>query len=72
MELDIAWPARRIGIEVDGFGSHADRRAMDVDHRKQNAVVLRGWRLLRVGWDRIATDADGFIDEVAALLRVPM
>lgn len=72
VELDIAWPDRKVGIEVDGYGSHADRRAMDLDHRKQNAVVLQGWQLLRVGWDRIAQDPDGFAAEVAALLSEPM
>lgn len=72
VKLDIAWPAQKVGIEVDGFGSHADRRAMDLDHRKQNAVILRGWRLLRVGWDRIAQDPEGFVEEVAALLSGSM
>lgn len=71
VELDIAWPERHVAIEVDGYGYHAGRRAMDVDHRKQNAVIVLGWRVLRVGWDRISTDPAGFIREVAALLTTP-
>lgn len=68
VELDIAWPGLKVAVEVDGFGYHAARRAMDNDHRKQNALLVEGWRILRVTWDRIARDPEGFVAEVSALL----
>lgn len=72
VELDIAWPELKVGIEVDGYGAHSSRTAMDKDHRKQNALVLQGWRILRVSWDRILQAPEGFVQEVAALLVAAM
>lgn len=68
VHVDIAWPDRRVGVEVDGYGAHAGREAMDKDHRKQNALVREGWTILRVSWDRLATDPAGFAAEVSAVL----
>lgn len=70
--IDIAWPSRKVGVEVDGYGGHASRAAMDKDHRKQNALILEGWTILRVGWDRLAADRKGFAAEVAAVLATAM
>lgn len=70
--VDIAWPELQIGIEVDGYGSHSSRRAMDNDHRKQNALVRQGWQILRVSWDRVVSDPDGFVAEVTVLLRASL
>lgn len=66
--VDIAWPEVKVAIEVDGYGYHSSRSAMDRDHRKQNALVLQGWKVLRISWDRVHRDPDGFVAEIAALL----
>jgi hypothetical protein len=68
LHLDIAWPALRCGIEVDGMGYHSARDHLDRDQRRHNALVLAGWRVLRVGWYRVEADAAAFIREVRALL----
>lgn len=72
VRVDIAWPEQKVGVEVDGYGGHAGREAMDKDHRKQNALILEGWTILRVGWDRLAADREGFASEVAAVLATAM
>jgi hypothetical protein len=53
-----------VGIEVDGFGTHSDRQALDLDQRKHNAYVLAGWVVLRIGWTRMERDWEGFVAEL--------
>ncbi|MGH9281960.1 MAG: hypothetical protein ACRD0S_03375 [Acidimicrobiales bacterium] len=46
--LDFAWPAARVGIEVDGWAVHRERHVWDRDHDKINAYLEAGWRVLFV------------------------
>ena len=68
LHVDIGWPQSHVGLEVDGRAWHSDRRAFDRDQRRHNALVLAGWRILRVGWDRIEGEPDGLIAELRGLL----
>lgn len=45
--VDLAYPAVRLGIEVDGFAFHRDRTAFDADRVRQNDFVRAGWSMLR-------------------------
>ncbi len=58
-----------VAIEVDGFGAHASRRGLDLDQRKHNAYALAGWVVLRIGWDRLREDWDGFVAELRHAIR---
>ena len=55
-----------VAIEVDGFGSHASQRGLDLDQRKHNAYALAGWTVLRIGWARLTRDWVGFLAELRA------
>lgn len=46
--LDFAWPALRVGVEVDGWDVHREREVWDHDHDKVNAYLEAGWRVLFV------------------------
>ena len=59
-----------VGIEVDGFGAHASRQALDLDQRKHNAYLLAGWTVLRIGWERYGQDRDGFLGELLRAITV--
>ena len=61
---DLTLRGLRIAVEVDGFGAHASRRGLDLDQRKHNAYSLAGWTVLRIGWDRLRDDWDGFVAEL--------
>jgi hypothetical protein len=37
-------------IELDGWSAHGTRPAFHADRRRQNALVLAGWTLLRFTW----------------------
>jgi very-short-patch-repair endonuclease len=48
--LDFAYPAIRLGIEVDGYEVHGTPRAMTADHERQRRLVAAGWTMIRFTW----------------------
>ena len=47
-ELDYAYPAPRIALEVDGYGVHLrSRETFEHDRVRQNELEIAGWRVLR-------------------------
>jgi very-short-patch-repair endonuclease len=65
-ELDFAFPARRVAIEVDGWAWHSDAGTFRRDRRRQNAVVLAGWTVLRFTWHDLTHSPDQVIAEIIA------
>nr|WP_255426548.1 DUF559 domain-containing protein [Pseudonocardia sp. C8] len=49
-EIDIAFPAERVAIELDGWAWHTDPERFTADRAKGNALVAAGWTLLRFTW----------------------
>lgn len=48
--LDIAFPAKRVAIEIDGWAFHSDQEAFQRDRARQNWLMLQGWQVLRFTW----------------------
>ena len=47
-ELDYAYPAVRVALEVDGYGVHLrSRETFEYDRDRQNELEIAGWRVLR-------------------------
>ena len=46
-EVDLAYPDRRIAIEIDGFRWHSSPARKRADEQRQNQLVLAGWTVLR-------------------------
>ena len=63
--IDLAFPAQKVAIEVDGWAWHADVDRFRNDRRKQNALVRAGWDPLRFTWH----DLDGRPAAVLAEVR---
>jgi len=64
VELDVAWPDRRIALELEG-GDHVDRAAVhDRDTGRQNALVLAGWLVLRTTYRRWLRHSDAVRGEI--------
>jgi hypothetical protein len=63
-QVDMAWPDQRVIVEFDGE-VHRERRVFVNDLRRQNGIVLSGWRILRftsadvLGRQRPTLDAIG-------------
>ena len=53
--VDLAFPAQKVAVEVDGWAWHVDPERFRNDRRKQNALVRDGWDPLRFTWH----DLDG-------------
>jgi len=57
-EVDFAYPAVKLAIEVDGFGVHGTPRAMSKDFVRQNGLVPYGWRVLRFTWRQVVREPE--------------
>jgi very-short-patch-repair endonuclease len=68
VEIDLALPAARVAVEVDGPG-HRLTKQKAIDRRKEDFLMSRGWRVIRVGNEEVRTALEGcdaFITAVAA------
>lgn len=66
--LDIAFADRRVLVEVDGWAFHRDLRAFLRDARRQNALMLDGWVVIRTNWFELRDDPDAFLRNVREAL----
>ena len=65
---DFAYPAAKVLIELDGFGSHSDESAFQRDRTKQNRAVLLGWTVLRYTWQDVMERPGAIAAEIRAVL----
>lgn len=68
--IDVAFVARRLAVEVDGWAWHSDVDRFAQDRRRQNALVLAGWTVLRFTWHDLMSRPQAVIAEIRAALRV--
>jgi hypothetical protein len=47
MEVDAAWPAARLAVELDGWDAHHTRQAFQRDRTRSNDLQAEGWTVLR-------------------------
>ncbi|GLZ48800.1 hypothetical protein Acsp06_49850 [Actinomycetospora sp. NBRC 106375] len=66
--LDLAFPAARVLVEIDGWAYHRDLPAFRRDIARQNALVLAGWTVLRVTWHDLEVDPDAVLATVTAAI----
>ncbi len=45
-------------VEADSFEFHRRRKALTRDCVRYNALVLRGWTVLRFSWEQVMFDHD--------------
>jgi very-short-patch-repair endonuclease len=64
--LDLAFPAARVVVEIDGWAYHRDLPEFRRDHARQNALVLAGWTVLRVDWHALEADPDAVLATIRA------
>jgi very-short-patch-repair endonuclease len=66
--IDIAFPALKIAIEIDGWAFHRTKERRDRDNRKRNLLAKAGWTVLTFTWEDIADHPDYFLGEVCSVL----
>jgi very-short-patch-repair endonuclease len=63
-EIDCRWRRERLIAELDGGGAHGTRAAFERDR----ALVVAGWRVVRVTWRQLHDDPAALAVEFRALL----
>jgi very-short-patch-repair endonuclease len=71
--LDLACSEYRVLVEIDGWAYHRGLRAFLRDARRQNALVLEGWVVIRTNWYELHEAPEVFVanvrDELASRAR---
>jgi very-short-patch-repair endonuclease len=68
---DVLFRTERLIVEFDGFAAHSTREAFVRDRRRQNDLVVAGYRVLRITWDDVMRHSDRVIRQIRAMLRTP-
>ncbi len=68
-EADVLWRARRLVVEVDGRDVHITRRAFDCDRRRDQRLMLLGWRVVRFTWRQVIYEPATVAATLRGLLR---
>jgi very-short-patch-repair endonuclease len=68
-ELDAMWEDARLVVELDGYATHGTRRAFEADRARDRALQVAGWRVVRITWRQLTTDADTIARQLRILLR---
>ncbi|MGH8979241.1 MAG: type IV toxin-antitoxin system AbiEi family antitoxin domain-containing protein [Acidimicrobiia bacterium] len=67
-ELDFAYVAERLGIEVDGHGAHATRRQRARDNVRANDLANEGWSIRRFTYEQVRDEPLLVVKTVRAAL----
>jgi hypothetical protein len=67
-EIDVYWPERRFGIELDAYETHGTRHAFEADHQRDLDFALAEIETRRVSERQFQRDPDGIVALVATLL----
>jgi very-short-patch-repair endonuclease len=67
-DADIAFPASGVVVEIDGWAWHSDVDRFDHDRRRQNALVLAGWTVLRFTWRDLTCRPETVLAEIRGSL----
>jgi very-short-patch-repair endonuclease len=70
-DVDLAFPTHRVAIEIDGWAWHSDVARFRRDRRRQNAIVLAGWTILRFTWHDLTERPAAVIAEIRMALAGP-
>lgn len=66
--IDLAFPERKVAIEVDGWAWHVDAERFRNDRRKGNAITRAGWSLLRYTWHALDGEPVETVAEIVGTL----
>jgi len=68
--VDVAFPACKVAIEVDGWAFHSDQATFQRDRARQNRISLNGWKVLRFTWLDLTEYPQRVIAEIKAAIGV--
>jgi len=68
-QVDLAYPAERLAIELDSVRWHLNMKSFVEDPRRRNRTLLAGWTVLTFTWDDYAKRPEALCAAVAEALR---
>jgi very-short-patch-repair endonuclease len=66
--IDLAFPAARVAVEIDGWAWHTEVDRFRSDRHKGNALVGAGWQLLRFTWHDLTNRPAYVVAQIRAAL----
>jgi hypothetical protein len=66
---DFAYPSARVIVEVDGRRWHGDAHRFETDRRRDNAVQIAGWIVLRFTWEQVVHRPEYVLSTIRAAIR---
>jgi hypothetical protein len=70
VHIDFAYPLLLIGIETDGYEPHASRGQWELDRRRDAALALLGWLILRFSYNDILRRREYVLATLAEALSI--
>lgn len=64
VELDLAWPDRRVALELEGLLHRNQRVVHDDDTERQNWISIAGWDVLRLTYRRWIRHSEAVLTEI--------
>lgn len=68
--VDLAYPSRRLAIELDSVRWHLNRESFEQDPRRKNALMLLGWTVLTFTWSDYIDRPGELVRSVAAAMQI--
>jgi len=68
-KVDVVFPAEKIAIEVDGYAFHSAPEDFHNDRKRQNAIALAGYQVLRFTWLDLTEYPERVLAEICRALR---
>ena len=68
VKADFLWPAERLVVETDGRASHSTHAAFEDDRRRDQSLMLAGYRVVRFTWRQVAQEPEAVAATVRTLL----
>ena len=70
-EVDCLWPEARLVAELDGYATHGTRRAFEDDRARDRALVVAGYRVVRITWRQLGDDGAALARQLRAVTATP-
>lgn len=71
-QVDLAYPAHRVAIELDSVRYHLNRESFVSDPRRRNRLTIAGWKVLSFTWDDYINRPAGLCGAIAAACGPPV
>ncbi|CAN5450947.1 DUF559 domain-containing protein [soil metagenome] len=65
---DCVWLEQRLVVELDSKAFHLDPAAFEVDRERDAALVVAGWRVIRITWKRLHADSANLAAQILSIL----